>query len=134
MEAYSLDLRKRVIADCDAGMRTVEVAEKYDVSTSWVRSLKQRRRETGSIEALPPGGGRPHKITGQRAERLKRMVDDKPDLTVDELHRRMRIKCCRSTIHETMRRLGLTHKKSLSKPMNEKDQTSKLKENVGAVA
>ena len=57
MEAISLDLRKRVVADCDAGMKTGQVAAKYGVSGSWVRRLKQRRRETGSIEALPWNGG-----------------------------------------------------------------------------
>lgn len=115
MESYSLDLRKRVIADSDAGMKTKQVAEKYSVSPSWVRRLKQRWRETGSIEALPPGGGRPLKIEGPRAERLRKMIEAKPDMTVDEVHHRMRVRCCRSTIHETMRRLKLTHKKSLSK-------------------
>ena len=54
MDAYSLDLRSRVIGDCDAGLGTKEVAEKYKVSQSWVRKLKQIRRETGQI------GPRPH--------------------------------------------------------------------------
>ena len=36
MEAISLDLRKLVIADCDAGMKTSEVAKKYKVSTAGV--------------------------------------------------------------------------------------------------
>jgi transposase len=112
MDAYSMDLRMRVIADCDAGMKTKQVAEKYNVSTSWVRSLKQRRRETGSIEPLPPGGGRPLKIVEAKAERLRKLMEQNPDITVDEAHRRMRVSCCRSTIHEAMRRLDLTHKKS----------------------
>ena len=41
MRAYSQDLRERVLADCDAGMGTIEVAAKYRVSQSWVRRLKQ---------------------------------------------------------------------------------------------
>ena len=112
MEAISLDLRKRVISDCDAGMKTGQVAEKYGVSGAWVRRLKQRRRETGSIEALPWGGGRPLCLSHQQEQRLKRLVEEDPDATVDELHKRMRVRCCRSTIHEAMQRLGLTHKKS----------------------
>ena len=31
MPTYSLDLRKRVLADCDAGLKTKAVAEKYGV-------------------------------------------------------------------------------------------------------
>ena len=55
MQAYSMDLRKRVLADSDAGLPTKQVAEKYGVSRTWVRSLKQRRRETGEI--APRVGG-----------------------------------------------------------------------------
>jgi len=113
MKAISLDLRKRVIEDCDAGLGTAQVAKQYRVSESWVRKLKQRRRETGLIEALPANGGRPRTIVGNRETRLKALVEKNPDATIDELHRRMRLKCCRSTVHEALGRLGLTHKKSL---------------------
>ena len=112
MEAISLDLRKLVIADCDAGMKSGKVAEKYKVSTAWVRRLKQRRRETGSIEALPWNGGRPRRLTEAQEQRLSELAERHPDATIDELHKRMRVKCCRSTIHESMRRLGLSFKKS----------------------
>ena len=56
MQAYSLDLRQRVLTDCDAGLKTKAVAQKYGVSRTWVRGLKQRRRETGEIA---PRQGRP---------------------------------------------------------------------------
>ena len=54
MAAYSMDLRKRIITDSDAGIPTKQVADKYGVSRTWVRSLKQRRRETGSIAPRKP--------------------------------------------------------------------------------
>ena len=47
MQAYSLDLRERVVADRVAGLRTAEVARKYRVSPAWVRRLLQRYRATG---------------------------------------------------------------------------------------
>ena len=49
---YSLDLRERVLKDCDAGLRSEEVAQKYSVSASWVYDLRKKRRETGSIAPL----------------------------------------------------------------------------------
>ena len=41
------------------GMRAADVAEKYDVSGSWVRLLTQRRRITGEVapRAQRCGGG-----------------------------------------------------------------------------
>ena len=49
MAAYSIDLRTRVLADWDAGMKAEDVAAKYRVSRAWVHRLVQRRRETGEI-------------------------------------------------------------------------------------
>ena len=54
MRAYSMDLRERVLLDSDAGMKAAEVAAKYRVSGSWVRLLKQRRRETGEVAPRRP--------------------------------------------------------------------------------
>ena len=49
MRAYSMDLRERVLRESDAGMKAAAVAVTYHVSASWVRRLKQRRRETGEV-------------------------------------------------------------------------------------
>ena len=40
MKAYSMDLRERVLAACDAGMGTKEAAERFGVCESWLRRLK----------------------------------------------------------------------------------------------
>lgn len=45
---YSKNLRLRVLADCDTGMSI-----KHRVCHSWVRQLKQRRRESGEITPRP---------------------------------------------------------------------------------
>jgi hypothetical protein len=69
MRAYSMDLRVRALHDSDAGLKAADVAAKYHVSGSWVRLLKQRRRETGEVApraqrsaaqtgAAPPPAGR----------------------------------------------------------------------------
>jgi transposase len=54
-----MDLRERVIGDCDSGMSTSEVAQKYAVSPAWVRRLKQHRRERGDIVPRPPARAPP---------------------------------------------------------------------------
>ena len=47
-----MDLRERALLDSDAGMKAADVAAKYRVSGSWVRLLKQRRRE-GEVASRP---------------------------------------------------------------------------------
>ena len=49
MAPYSMDLRKRVLRDSDAGMPSKEVAAKSSVSRSSVDRVKRRRREAGEI-------------------------------------------------------------------------------------
>ena len=108
MRAYSMDLRKRVFADCDAGLRTKQVADKYGVSRSWVRRLKQRRRENNEIGPRP-NGRRPRLID---RERLAALVQTQPDATLVELRQRLGLKCSLSAICKALQALKITFKKS----------------------
>jgi transposase len=121
MQAYSLDLRVRVLADCDAGLTTQVVAEKYGVSRTWVRSLKQRRRETGEFVARRPRCGRKPKF--ERA-RLAELVADDPDATLVELRERLGVQVALSAICTALRKLGLTYKKKRSGPRSRIGPTS----------
>ncbi len=83
--AYSMDLRLRVIGACDRGMKTLEVARLFQVSPAWVRRLKQRRRETGSIAPLKsPTGPRP-KIGPEIEPLIHAHFRDYPGTTLSQL-------------------------------------------------
>lgn len=84
MEAFSIDLRVRVLADCDLGLKTAAVAEKYTVSPAWVRRLKQRRRETGETAPRQQRHG-PVPLHQTHAEALRSAVAQTPDATMAEL-------------------------------------------------
>jgi len=109
MEAYSMDLRSRVIADCDAGLGTSAVAEKYKVSPSWVRKLKQIRRETAQI------GPRPQRDRATKLdahlEMLQQLVEEQPDATLRELREQLGVSVGLATIARALARLRLTFKK-----------------------
>ena len=64
MRASSMDLRERALLDSDAGMKAADVAAQYRVSGSWVRLLKQRRRDTGEGRG---GASRPATGTARHA-------------------------------------------------------------------
>lgn len=110
MEAYSMDLRSRVMADCDAGLGTKQAAEKYKVSASWVRKLKQIRRETGQIGPRPQRVSHATKLDGH-VEELQRLVELKPDATLRELREQLGVKVGLATIARALVRLRLTFKK-----------------------
>ena len=97
MKAYSLDLRKRVLAACDRGEGTHYVAKRFGVSASWVRRLKQRRRENGEIAPRLPGGDRRGKFDQKALGRLQKRVEVHPDATLEQLrmwaHNELGIQC-----------------------------------------
>lgn len=89
MKPYSMDLRERVLADADAGMRTRELADKYRVSPSWVRRLKQRRRERGEVAPRVSRNGRVP-VLAAHAGALLELVSQTPDATLLELGESLR--------------------------------------------
>lgn len=111
MRAYSMDLRERVLADCDDGMTTAEAAEAHRVSPAWVRRLKQRRRETGEVA---PRAGRPgpRPALADAGDRIRQLVRANPGLAAAEYRDRLGVTVAVVTVWRALRRLGLTHKKS----------------------
>jgi transposase len=108
--AYSMDLRVRVLADSDAGMGTRAVATKYSVSESWVRRLKQRRREKGEIAPRQRRPSLPKWLP--YAERLQELVRDRADATLGELRTRLGGELSITTLWRALHELRLTFKKS----------------------
>lgn len=113
MKTYSMDLRERVVAACDARDGTREdIAARFSVSISWIRDLLKRRRETGSIAPKPHGGGRPPAFAGESAERLRQAVKANDDATLEELAKAAGVACVPSAVHGALKRMGITRKKS----------------------
>ena len=110
MEAYSMDLRRRILKDVDAGMSTRAVATKYDVSESWVRRLKQRRRECGEVA---PRSSRNHRQPKWLAvaDQLQALIDQKPDITLRELREALGGVFSIQTLSRALRQLQMTFKK-----------------------
>ena len=108
-----MDLRERVIAACDAGRQTKEVAKIFKVSPAWVRRLKQHRRQRGDIIPRNGGGSRGRKID---RDRLAELVRQDPDATLVQLRDRLGVAVTPWSICKALRELKLTFKKSHSTP------------------
>ena len=115
MKSYSMDLRERVLADCDAGQEVRQVAVKYRVSESWIRRLKQRRRESGEVAPRKSGHAAEPKWLAHR-ERLEELVREQPDATLPELRERLGIDISVQTLSRALRALQLTFKKKSCVP------------------
>jgi transposase len=83
MEAYSKEFRRDVLAACDAGEGTRSVALRFKVSESWVRRIKQERREQGKL--APHTKRRRRKVWEPYAAWLSAKLDERPDIYLREL-------------------------------------------------
>ena len=112
--AYSIDLRERVIQDAEAGLSSKALAERYHVSRAWVDALKQRRRDTGSIEPRKQTKFRGRVLAGHEAQ-LAALVAARPDATLAELREALRTSAALATVWRELDRLQLTLKKNDSR-------------------
>jgi transposase len=123
--AYSLDLRRRVLAAVDAqdGTRAA-IAARFAVSTAWIRRLVQRRRETGAIAPSPHRGGPAPALDADHRARLRALVADQPDATLAEFRDRLAAPVGVMTIARALKDLRLPLKKSRSGRPSKTDRTS----------
>ena len=130
MEPYPTEMRKRLLADCDSGMGTQAVALKYLVSESWVRRLKQRRRESGEISARKLGSRRQPKWL-PHAERIAEAVEKRPDATLAELREHLGLDISVPTLARALQALRITFKKKCSTPKSRNARTLQRNESSG---
>jgi transposase len=110
MEAYSMDLRVRAMADVDQGLGTKAVAEKYRVSPDWVRKLKRFRRQTGSFGPRQQRVSHATKLDHDLPQ-LVQWVHERPDATLRELRDTLNAPVALATVWRALKRLQITFKK-----------------------
>ena len=129
---YSLDLRKRILQDFDTGVPVEDLVAHYEVSRSWVYSLLQQRRETGSISSRSYRPGRKQKLAPHEQE-VRRLVDEHPDATLEEFCEKLseHVTVSTAALCRFLRHLKITRKKRLSTLPNDTDQMSSKNEKNG---
>jgi len=110
---YSVDLRVRVLVDCDAGERPTMLALRYRVSRSWIYRMLKQRHELGHVIPLKGKMGRKPKLKNE-AE-LRRLIAERPDATLEELREKLDVCVSVSTLCRTLHAFKLTLKKSHSR-------------------
>jgi transposase len=110
--AYSADMRERVIARVESGASRREAAEHYEVSASTAITWVKRYHEMGRCAAKPRGGST--SPLEEHAEFLLALIEEQPDLTLDEVVAAMRkhkIPGSRTAVWRFFQRHKITFKK-----------------------
>jgi len=111
----SNDLRKKIVESVEEeGMSRNEAAEHYGVAPSTAIKLMQKWTATGSYAPAPQGGTKEHKLTPHR-EKVERLLEEKPDMTLKEIVARLKrqgITVGKSSVDRFLNALGLRFKKN----------------------
>ena len=117
MQAYSQDLRERVLRALDRGDRPTEIARRFEVSRIWVYQVRKREQETGVRSSFQIGGHRLSRLA-QREQVLRAWIAAEPDLTLAELQQRLAqqgVSIKIGALWHQLNKWGLTFKKNLAR-------------------
>src|ERR1043165_7716850 len=114
MTPLSQDLRQRILDTVQRREGSLrQIARRFLVSVSFVTRLLRTSRNPGSPEPKPHGGGNPPVLTPEDLERLRELIRQQPDATLEECRQRLGVSCSAMAISRALRRLGLPRKKKV---------------------
>src|SRR5215204_1792733 len=114
MTPYSQDLRQRVLDTVQRGDGSLrQIARRFLVSVSFVTRLLKQYRSTDSLQPKSHGGGHPPALGPEDLERLRELIRQQPDATLEECRQRLGASCSTMTISRALRKLGLPRKKKV---------------------
>ena len=112
MKPLSNDLRRRILEAVDnRECSRRKLAARFSVNVSTISRLLQLRRQTGSSEPRPHGGGVAPTLDQGALERLRKLVEQTPDATLEALRQEMGISGSVMIICRALQKLGLPLKK-----------------------
>jgi transposase len=113
-DAYSLDLRKKIVEAKERGMPTVEVAKTFGVGLSTVKRYAATARQGRPLAPKKHPGSKPKIDEGAR-RLLEADLEERPAATLPERREFLRRTCgvsvSDSTVSRMLKRLGWTRKK-----------------------
>jgi transposase len=135
MNAYSLDLRLKVLDAVDRGIPRREVVRTFGVSMPTLERYLRRRRQSGDLAPKPSPGRTPSICAGPEERRaLWNQLEENREATLEhhcelwEGERGSRVSV--STMSRAVRKLGWTFKKRVWEPPSETKRREVLGENT----
>ncbi len=114
MNAYSLDLRKKIVATKERGMPTTEVARTFGVGLSTVKRYAAAAREGKPLAPKRRPGSKP-KLGEAARKPLEADLEERPAATLPErrefLARVAGVSVSDSTVSRMLNRMGWSRKK-----------------------
>jgi transposase len=123
-----MDLCVRILASCDTRESPrQDIAERYKVYLGVVKQLLARRKQTGDISCWYNHCGRKQYFTEELRTRIKKLLRNRPDITLEELREELGLECSLTAIHYILKDLNLSLKKMLRASEQERKDVAKAR-------
>ena len=104
-------------------MTRVDIAIRFRVSLGMVKKLISQRRRGDGIGSLRHRCSRKPMIKEEHREHLRKLLVDRPDMTLEEMRECLGLDCTVQAIHYVLSDMGLTYKKRHFERANNTAQT-----------
>src|SRR5262245_3903908 len=106
-------LRERILdAVTNGDGSPAQIAGRFRVAVNTVYNLLRLREETGALRPRPNPGGHKPAIGPERYDEVRQLLAAQPDLTLEQLRDRLGVDCSQTAVCRTLKKLGLTVKKT----------------------
>ena len=104
-----------IVANAKAGIRVDEISRVLQVGKSTIWRILKQEREIGNIE--PRYRGRKSKITPEQHEAMLKLVEEKPDATLEEMREQLDLPIKKSQISNLLHKTVYHFKKRCFMPV-----------------
>jgi transposase len=112
----SLEKRELISKANKRGTSIKDMSENYDVPQRTIYGLLAHERKTGSMEPLVDNCGRNPEFSPQDMEKLKGIIEEKNDVTLEEMKAQMDTTLCISALSRIVKhKLGFNFKKNFAR-------------------
>jgi transposase len=110
----SIEIREIISKANKRGIKVKEISRLLDIGERTIRNLLKHERETGSMAPLPHKGRKPA-LDACGLERLKALLEEKKDITLEEIEKEMGLTIDISALSRIIHhKLGYNYKKKPS--------------------
>ncbi len=104
--------RKKMLASVERGESVASVASRFEITERGLHQLIKQCRERDTIEPLKSGPKGPTKLTAKDDTKMLALIKADPGVTLKQIASHLSAQVVESTVHRSLKRLGVSLKKS----------------------
>lgn len=105
------EARELLVRGYEATHDAEGIAKAYSVSKWTVYRLVEQKRKTGTVALRTSLRGRKPLLTEEDRARIRASIEERPDITNEELRETLELKTSYSTVERAVKKMGYTYKK-----------------------